>query len=288
MSDLEVHQASNELHPEDELNLRQAESFKYEKYARFVMAVLGVLPWFGPLLAAGSAAYGEKKQEVHNLLLTRWMQEHEQRLQNLQTGLATIINRVKSLGEDAEKKLNEEGFLKLARRAYRAWDKAQSSEKRKLFERLLINAAGTHLCSKDMVRLFIDWIDRYDETHFRIIAAIHTCGDGNLTRLGIWLRTSGEEVPREDSSQADLYRLLIHDLSVGHVIRIERAIAPDGNRIRQKPSGKRKRGVAANQFLQSSFEDKKRYELTQLGKEFVHYVLNDAVPRLTETSRVTN
>lgn len=288
MTDIKVQTIGNELHPEDELNLRQAESFKYEKHARFVMAVLGVLPWIGPLLAASSAAYGEKKQEVHNLLLTRWMQEHEQRLQNLQTGLSTIIKRVESLGVDAEKKLNEEGFLKLARRAYRAWDKAQSSEKRKLFVRLLINAAGTRLCSEDMVRLFIDWIDRYDETHFRIIAAIHTCGDENLTRLGIWLKTSGAVIPREDSSQADLYRLLIHDLSVGRVIRQERAIAPNGSRVRKKQRGKKKVGIAATQFLQSSFDNQKRYELTQLGKEFVHYVLNDAVQRITETSRTPN
>jgi hypothetical protein len=32
--------------------------------------------------------------------------------------------------------------------------------------------------------------------------------------------------------------------------------------------------------MKSAFDDKERYELTELGKQFVHYVLSDVVPRI--------
>src|SRR5438445_4537593 len=39
------------------------------------------------------------------------------------------------------------------------------------------------------------------------------------TRYDIWVAVYGEPVPRDDSAQADLYRMLIRDLSTGGVIR---------------------------------------------------------------------
>jgi hypothetical protein len=36
--------------------------------------------------------------------------------------------------------------------------------------------------------------------------------------------------------------------------------------------------------MKSAFDDKDQYELTELGKQFVHYVLNDIIPRLESTS----
>ena len=36
--------------------------------------------------------------------------------------------------------------------------------------------------------------------------------------------------------------------------------------------------------MTSAFDDEKSYELTELGKQFVHYTMNEIVPRLSESS----
>jgi hypothetical protein len=42
----------------------------------------------------------------------------------------------------------------------------------------------------------------------------------------------------------------------------------------------RKRAGAPSQTLTSAFDDQKQYELTELGKQFVHYTMNEIVPRI--------
>jgi hypothetical protein len=82
---------------------------------------------------------------------------------------------------------------------------------------LITNAAGTRVCSDDIVRLFLDWLDTYHEAHLAVIREIHK--NEEPTRYDIWLAVYGEPVPRDDSPEADLYRMLIRDLSTGGVIR---------------------------------------------------------------------
>jgi hypothetical protein len=80
-------------------------------------------------------------------------------------------------------------------------------------------------------------------------------------------------VARDDSDQADLFRLLIRDLSTGGVIRQERETDYHG-RFVKKPAGRRSGGHSGN-TMESAFEDTKHYVLTALGSQFVHYVLSD-------------
>jgi hypothetical protein len=43
---------------------------------------------------------------------------------------------------------------------------------------ILSNAAGTQLCSDDVVRLSIDWVDLYHEAHFAVIRLVDHNTDG--------------------------------------------------------------------------------------------------------------
>src|SRR6185312_11153244 len=83
---------------------------------------------------------------------------------------------------------------------------------------------------------------------------------------------------REDSAEADLYKLLIRDLSTGGVIRQERETTHDGHFLRKRPVRNRK--LSTSKTMESAFEDSKPYVLTELGKQFVHYTMNELVPRL--------
>ena len=88
------------------------------------------------------------------------------------------------------------------------------------------------------------------------------------------------DLPRDDSPEADLYRYLIRELSTGGVICQARATTDDGRFIKQRVVKRAPRGVVST--MESAFEDTKQYVLTELGKQFVHYTMNEVVQRINE------
>ena len=113
--------------------------------------------------------------------------------------------------------------------------------------------------------MFIKWIDTYSEIHFSVIRYIYK--NPGSSRRTIWLDVHGFVV-REDSAEADLFKLLIHDLSTGHVIRQHRQKDYLGNFIKEAP---KLRNQGSSSMLTSAFEDERKYELTELGVQFVRY-----------------
>lgn len=165
-------------------------------------------------------------------------------------------------------------YLALVRQAFQTWDRAETDDKRRYVSNLLSNAAGTRICSDDVVRLFIGWLDLYHESHFAVIREVYK--NPGSTRFDVWSELYGD-IPREDSAEADLYRLLIRDLSTGGVIRQARDTNEAGQFLRRRPV--RRRGSAPS-TMESAFEDSKQYLLTELGKQFVHYTMNEVVRRI--------
>jgi hypothetical protein len=188
--------------------------------------------------------------------------------------LAEITRRFESLGSEIDERIESDEYLALVRRAFRTWDRADTQEKRQYIGNLISNAAGTRLCSDDVVRLFVDWLDLYHEAHFSVIREIYRCP--GCTRYEIWMNIHGDLV-REDSAEADLFKLLIRDLSTGSVIRQERETNQYGQFLRQRQA--RRKGPAPT-TLETAFEDSKPYALTELGRQFVHYAMNEVVPRI--------
>jgi hypothetical protein len=129
-----------------------------------------------------------------------------------------------------------------------------------------------------LVRLFLHWIEQYHETHFLVIKEIYL--QPNSTRGEIWDRIHGSR-PREDSSEADLFRYLIRDLSTGGVIRQPRDTDMAGHFLKKEPRAQSPQ--SSSRIMESAFEDTKPYVLTELGKKFVHYVMDDVVPQIGST-----
>lgn len=100
--------------------------------------------------------------------------------------------------------------------------------------------------------------------------------EAGITRGEIWDRIYGRPV-REDSAEADLFKLLMRDLSTGGVVRQHRETTGTGEFIRRPRSATRGRGAPV---LKSAFDSQEPYELTELGKQFVHYAMTDVVPRI--------
>lgn len=251
------------------------------KYGRFVFAALGSIPWVGGVIAASSALHAETKQEHVNEMVGRWLDEHREKINLLGNAIQQIADRLDQfegeMADEVDRRLNDDQYLALVRRGFRAWDRSDTDEKRDYIRRCLANAAATRICVDDVVRLFLDWIDKYDEIHFAVIRALYQ--NRGATRAFIWEQIHGEEV-REDSAEADLYKLLIFDLNTGRVLRQIRDKNTHGQFIAKRRVGRQPRKTV----LESAFENTKPYELTELGSQFVHYAMNEVEPQIGHAS----
>ena len=143
-----------------------------------------------------------------------------------------------------------------------------------MLRKVIANAGGLTIAQDDLIRMFLEWINKYHEFHFAVIREVQKAGADGITRAEIWSRIRGER-PQDNSSEANLFTLLISDLSLGEVITQFREVNSEGQRMRQK--GQKR---SSSSTMQSPFEDTKPYVLTGLGTEFVHYVMEELVPQI--------
>lgn len=206
-------------------------------------------------------------------MFASWLKLQEDEIKEIALTIAEILSRLDLNDATVQARLESPEFLKLIKKAFRDWSAAESEEKRVLIRNLLTNAAVHKICSDDVVRMFIQWIDMYSEAHFAVIKWIYK--NPSSTRMDIWNGVHGERV-REDSAEADLFKLLIHDLSTGHVVRQHREKDYYGNFIKETP----RRSSNPSRTMKSAFDDDKQYELTELGAQFVRYTMEGVMPRI--------
>lgn len=245
------------------------------KIARYALAALGAVPVAGGAISGIGSAWSEHEQKHFNKIFSSWLKLQEDEIMEIGITLMEVMVRLDQADENIQKRIESPEYLKLVKKCFRDWSAAESEEKRKLIRNLLVNSASTKICSDDVIRMFINWIEIYSEAHFAVIREIfQRPGD---TRRQIWEKVYGASA-REDSAEADLFKKLIHDLSTGHVIRQHREKDYYGNFIIK--SSKRKSSRTSSRQAVSAFDDEKEYELTELGKQFVHYTMNEVVPRI--------
>lgn len=252
-----------------------APSTKSRVIEKFALAALGSIPWVGGFISAAASIKTEEGTLKTDSLQTKWLEQHHIKMQKLAQTLDEITQRFEKLGEDIFERVQSEEYLDLVRKSFRAWDESDTDEKRTYIANLITNASGTSLCSDDVIRLFIDWLELYHEAHFAVIREIYQ--DPGTTRYDIWASIYGS-FPREDSAEADLFRLLIRDLSTGGVIRQARETTYDGQFLKKRNRPAR---TSTSSTMESAFENTKPYVLTELGKQFVHYTFTEVVTRVS-------
>lgn len=248
------------------------------KVARFALAFLsGLVPFVGGAIGGAGGYWSETENDRVKKVFAAWLKLQEDELREIWVTLSEVFMRLDLSDEQIAQRLESPEYLSLLRKAFRDWSAAESEEKRILIRNLLANAAATRICTDDILRIFIKWIEDYSEAHFAVIKAVYN-HDG-ITREGIWEIIHGERV-REDTAEADLFKLLIRDLSMGGLIRQHRTKDSSGNFIKERSQRK----VSISRTMVSAFDDDKEYELTELGKQFVHYTMNEIVPRISDSS----
>lgn len=236
----------------------------------------GMIPFLGGALSAAASAWSEHEQEKVNEFFRQWLKMLEDELREKAQTVLEIMSRLDLQDQKIADRVASHAFQGLVKRAFRDWAAVESEEKRKLVRNILANAASTTVVSDDVIRMFLEWLKQYSEMHFTVIGAIYN--RAGITRGGIWTQIGRQPAP-ENSADADLFRLLIRDLSVGGIIRQHRETDYAGNFL-AKPSSKRAPGSGPKPMV-SAFDTNEPYELTELGQRFVHYAMTELPPKIT-------
>ena len=258
----------------DEMKL--PESGKIARISRGALQVVGgAIPFAGGCFSAIAGAWSEGEQEKVNRFLEHWVRMLHDELKEKQETIIEIMARLDLQDEAIAQRVESREYQSLVKKTFREWSGAESDQKRIYIRNILANAAASTVSSDDVVRMYIDWINQYSELHFQVIGAIYN--SGGITRGGIW-RKIGKGPVREDSADADLYKLLIRDLSTGSIIRQHREVDYHGNFIAKTPQRSPK-GSGPKPSV-SAFDENEGYELTGLGQQFVHYAMSDLPLRI--------
>ena len=264
---------TSETDEEDETP-QEPEQPLWTKAARGALQTAGAVPFVGGLCSAAAGFWSEREQGRLYEFLKRWLGMLEDEIQEKQKTIAEIAIRLDLHDEEISERVKSEEYQSLVRKAFRNWAGAESQIKRDYIRNILSNSAKSRIASDDVVRVFLDWLHSYSELHFVVIAEVYN--SRGITRAEIWRRV-GKEIPRDDSAEADLFKLLFHDLTVGYVIRQHREVDQHGRFIKKRAGGKKS---SADQHMKSAFDDEKFYELTALGRQFVHYAMTEVPAKL--------
>jgi len=261
---------------EEKLKEQLTQSFDSKRkriFSKIFGAALGSIPWVGGFLSAMNDLKADNSQIKSNQIYQQWLEEHKSKMNSLAETLLQVMKRLDEFNDEINNRLESEEYMKIVRKSFRSWDKADTQDKRELVRKLLTNSGAYSTVPDDLIRLFLDWIDLYHEIHFAVIKVIYK--NPGVTRLEIWKEIDGKSA-REDSLEADLFKLLIRDLSTGGVIRQHRQIDYYGN-FMKKPV---KKAATTSKIMKSAFEDGEGYELTELGQQFVSYSMNEIITRI--------
>ena len=243
--------------------------------ARILLAFLSGIPGVGGAAAAAAATaagWSERDQSYLNDLYESWLRIQQKDIRDIAVTLAEVLIRLDLEDKRVRERLESEEYLSFVRRCFREWATAETAEKRRLVRNLLTRAAEARVVSDEVVRLFIDWIARYSDLHFKVVREVFNSAGVSARALGTAMF---ETLLTDSSAEADLYKVIIHELTTGYVIRQPRQVGAGGQFMRK---GRAKKASSA--FLKSPFDGTTQYVLTDMGKQFVHYCMDEIVPKL--------
>lgn len=226
----------------------------------------------GAMYLAISDKWHDKNQDRANKFFQEWLRMLQDEVREKEATILEIMARLDLQDENISDRVRSREFQSLVKKTFRDWAGAESEEKRVWIRNILANAAASRTTSDDVIRMFINWIGEYSELHFQVIAQIYQAQGRGTSRGLIWMGLNRQTV-REDSADADLYRLLFRDLSMGGIIRQHREVNYSGQFVAKQVV--KRSGTGVPKTMVSAFDREEQYELTELGSQFIHYAMTD-------------
>jgi hypothetical protein len=207
------------------------EGYPGGKYLRGGLQVAGgAVPFAGGLLSAIAGAWSEGEQQKLNRFIKHWMQMVADEIREQEQTIVEIMARLNLNDEQVAERVESKEYQSLLKKTFREWAGAESEDKRVLIRNILANAAASSMTSDDVIRMFVDWVRTFSVLHFKVIGAIYN--SAGITGRGIWEKI-GKAPVREDSADADLFKLLVRDLSTGGIIRQHRETDYTGRYLKE-------------------------------------------------------
>lgn len=257
---------------ETENALRAGQGPKVAQYALAFLAGLTQNPFALEAASSRSGQWTEVDQAKVTNIFQSWLKLQETELAGIGLALQEVISQLDIENEKIGQRIESQAYLQLVKTAFRDWSVPESEEKRQLVVNVLINAASSSLCSDEVVRLFVKWLADYSAGHLAVVKEIQK--RSGITRKEIWNNTQGTTLPG-DSAQADLFKTYVSDLTMDHIIRQQRLKDYYGNYIQER----RKKPAPGQKISAATFDDDRKYELTELGAWFTHYTMNAVVTK---------
>jgi hypothetical protein len=237
----------------------------------------GIVPGIGGVFSAAASAWEGRDQDRANDFFKHWLRMLFDEMKEKEQTIVEIMTRLDMQDKKIAERMESPEYQSLVKKAFREWSGAESEEKRTLIRNILANAAASEIVSDDVIKLFLDWLGKYSELDFKVIGVVYkhtgiTCGE-------IW-RQLGKAPVREDSSEADLFKLLIRDLNTGEIIRQHRETDYYGNYVLKAPAKRPSTPSSGTRIAKSAFDQEEGYELTGIGRQFVHYAMTDLPPKI--------
>lgn len=239
-------------------------------------AVSGLIPFAGGALSAAASYWSGRDQDKVNNFFKHWIAMLRDELVEKEQTIIEIAQRLDLQDQKIAERMDSKAYQSILKKAFREWSAAESDAKREYVRNILANAAATEIVSDDVIKMFLDWLKAYSELHFRVISTVYN--EGGITRGEIWRKLDKPAV-REDSADADLFKLVIRDLSMGGIIRQHVERDPYSGLAIRKQANPRSRGSGPKPST-SAFDQIEGYELTELGRQFVHYAMTDLPVRI--------
>ena len=238
----------------------------------------GLPPGFRGVFSSAGGHWSESEQEKLNNFFRHWLEMLKAEMAEKQRTIIEIAERLDLHDEQIADRVSSEEYQSLLRKGFRDWSGTESERKRVLVRNILSNAGATRIVSDDVVRLFMEWVKTYSEFHFEVVGRIYN--NSGVTRGDVW-EVLGRGPVREDSAEADLFKLLFRDLSTGGIIRQHRETDYQGNYLAKPSSRIRAPRQVGTRQMKSAFDDTDQYELTKLGQQFIHYAMTDLPLKLS-------
>lgn len=232
---------------------------------------------FSGVFSPTGGHWSESEQDKLNGFFRYWVEMLKAEMVEKQRTIIEIAERLDLHDEEIADRVSGDEYQSLLRKGFRDWSGTESEQKRILVRNILANAGATRIVSDDVVRLFMEWVKTYSEFHFEVVSKIYN--NSGITRREVW-EALGRGQVREDSAEADLFKLLFRDLSTGGIIRQHRETDYQGNYLAKTPSRTRVPRQVGPRPVKSAFDDAEEYELTKLGQQFIHYAMTDLPQKL--------
>jgi hypothetical protein len=227
----------------------------------------------GGFIQAGMSVQNDDSQRETNELHSACIKEIADTIDELKETIGQILGSIKASDEEFAAKVEDPHYVGLVRKAFTNWSRGQSQEKREIIRRLLSRAADTQSPDYPLFNLFFDWVNRYNELHFRLIRSLKE--QGTATKFQIWEGMGGERV-KDDSAEADVFGCLFNDLNLGHIVR--KVTARDGATGRKLRASRTQR--SSSPLLKSVLDNTAPQELTAVGEKFIHYAMDELIDKL--------